>query len=336
MKMLRRLWWKVLGSLMGHRRDSDLRDEIRSHIDMQTEDNLRAGMNPREAQRQARLKFGNVEAARQSYRDQRGLPRIEAFWRDIRYGVRGLAKSPGFTTVAILMLGLGIGANTAIFSVVNTVLLQPLAYPEPDRLVTLVMNTSGGPGINFSIPEFMNFRRQTEVFQDVAAYDFGGPGVNLTGGDQPERVKGLHVSTDYFRLFGARVVAGRTFSAEDDLPGGGRLVVISHGLWRRRFNVDPDLVGRTISLGGEPHSVVGIVGPSFLPDPPADLWLPLQADPNSRSGAHFLRVAARLKPGVTIEHVNAQLEIALAEFRHDFPLFSEDANFTVPLGNETT
>ncbi len=267
--------------------------------------------------------------ARHTYRDQRGLPRLEAFLRDVRYGWRGLARSPGFATVAILMLALGIGANTAIFSVVNTVLLRPLAYPDPDRLVQLVLSTSGGRGITLSIPEFMNLRRQTEVFQDIAAYDFGDPGVNLTGGDLPERVKGIHVSTDYFRLFGARVLAGRTFSAEEDLPGGGRLVVISHGLWRRRFNADPGLVGTTISLGGEPHGVIGILGPSFQPDPPADVWLPLQAGPTSRSQAHYLRIAARVKPGVTIDRVNAQLEIATAEFRRDFPLFSEHASFTV-------
>jgi len=329
MRALRRIWSRLAGALTGPHREAGLRDEIQSHIEMQTDDNLRAGMSPREARRQARLKFGNIELAKEEYRDRRGLPRFEALLRDIQYALRGLAKSPGFAMLAILMLALGIGANTAIFSVVNTVLLQPLAYPEPDRLVQLVINYPGGPDVNLSIPEFLNFRGQAEVFQDVAAYDFGGPGVNLTGGDLPERVRGIHVSADYFRLFGAQIIAGRTFSAQEDLPGAGRLAVISHGVWRRRFHANPDLVGRSISLGGEPHSVVGIVGPSFQPDPPADVWLPLQADPNSRSPAHYLRGAARLKPGVTLDRVNTQLEVAMAEFRREFPQFHADASFTV-------
>ncbi|HEV3119954.1 MAG TPA: ABC transporter permease, partial [Gemmataceae bacterium] len=228
---------------------------------------------------------------------------------------------------AIAALTLGIGANTAIFSVINAVMLRPLSYPDPDRLVQLVLSTREGKGRTFSIPEFVNCRTQTSVLQDVAAYDFGGPGVNLTSGDQPEQVRGIHVSADYFRLLGAPVILGRTFSADEDRPGGVRVVVISSGLWRRRFGADPAMAGKTISLGNEPYVVAGVLGQSFDPDPPADLWLPLQADPNSVSQAHYIRVAARLKPGVTLARARAQLKLSAAEFRRKFPLFDKAAEF---------
>jgi len=219
-----------------------------------------------------------------------------------------LRRSPGFAATAISALALGIGANTAIFTVVNTVLLQPLAYPEPDRLVQLELSSPQGNGNITSIPKFIIWREQTQVFQDVAAYDLGGPGVNLTGGDRPEQLKGVHVSAEFFRLFGARVVAGRTFSAEEDRPGGSPLAVIAGGLWRRRFGSDLNLVGKSIDLGGEPFTVIGILDPTFTSDPPADIYLPLKADPNSTDQAHYLRAAARLKPGVTLEKAKSRDE----------------------------
>lgn len=183
--------------------------------------------------------------------------------QDIRYACRTLRRSPGFAGIAIAALALGNGANTAIFTVVNAVLLQPLSYPEPDRLVQLELSSPQGNGNITSIPKFMNWREQTQVFQDVAAYDLGGPGVNLTGGDRPEPLKGVHVSEEFFRLFGARVVAGRTFSAEEDRPGGSPVAVMTGGLWRRRFGSDPNLVGKSIDLGGEPFTVFGILDPAF-------------------------------------------------------------------------
>jgi predicted permease len=246
---------------------------------------------------------------------------------DIHYALRSLRRSPSLVITALAALTLGIGANTAIFSVINAVMLRPLSYPDPDRLVQVALNTKEGKGRTLSIPEFLHCRAQTGVLQDVAAYDFGGPGVNLTGGDQPEQVKGIHVSADYFRLFGAPVVLGRTFSAEEDRPGGVRVVVIGNGLWRRGFAADPALAGKTISLGNEPYVVIGVLRQNFDPDPPADLWLPLQADANSVSQAHYIRVAARLKPGVTLSRVQTQLKLSAAEFRRKFPLFDKLAEF---------
>ncbi len=243
---------------------------------------------------------------------------LEILLQDVRYAGRMLRRSPGFAATAISALALGIGANTAIFTVVNTVLLQPLAYPEPDRLVQLELSSPQGNGNITSIPKFIIWREQTQVFQDVAAYDLGGPGVNLTGGDRPEQLKGVHVSAEFFRLFGARVVAGRTFSAEEDRPGGPPLAVIAGGLWRRRFGSDLNLVGKSIDLGGEPFTVIGILDSTFTSDPPADIYLPLKADPNSTDQAHYLRAAARLKPGVTLEKAKAAMKVAAEQFNRKF------------------
>ena len=243
---------------------------------------------------------------------------LEILLQDVRYAGRMLRRSPGFAATAISALALGIGANTAIFTVVNTVLLQPLAYPEPDRLVQLELSSPQGNGNITSIPKFIIWREQTQVFQDVAAYDLGGPGVNLTGEDRPEQLKGVHVSAEFFRLFGARVVAGRTFSAEEDRPGGSPLAVIAGGLWRRRFGSDLNLVGKSIDLGGEPFTVIGILDPTFTSDPPADIYLPLKADPNSTDQAHYLRAAARLKPGVTLEKAKAAMKVAAEQFNRKF------------------
>src|SRR3984893_9142298 len=250
----------------------------------------------------------------------RVLQFLEVLLKDIHYAGRILRRSPGFTATAIAALSLGIGANTAIFTVVNTVLLEPLAYPEPDRLVQLELSSPQGIENITSIPKFMVWREQTQVFQDVAAYDLGGPGENLTGGDRPEQPKGVHVSAEFFRLFGARVVAGRTFSAEEDRPGGPRLAVIAGGLWRRRFASDPNLVGKSIDLGGEPFTVTGILDPAFTSDPPADIYLPLKADPSSTDQARYLPAAPRLRPSVTLEQAKAAMKLAAEQYQRKLPV----------------
>ena len=244
---------------------------------------------------------------------------MEIFLTNLRQSLRTLAKSPGFTLVAVLTLALGIGANTAIFSVVNAVILQPLAYPNPDRLVELVWTTADGIADVASIPKFNSWRQQTQVFDSVAAYDIAGPGINLTGGDRPEQLKGIHVSADYFRVFGAPIATGRTFTTEEDRPGGPAVVVISNALWRSRFGRDSGILNRTIDLGGEPYVVVGVLGPSFLSDPRSDVWLPLKPDPNSIDQGHYLRATARLKPGVTIEQAKVAMQQAAEQFKQKFP-----------------
>jgi predicted permease len=244
---------------------------------------------------------------------------METFRMNLRQSLRTLAKSPGFTLVAVLTLALGIGANTAIFSVVNAVLLQPLSYPNPDRLVEVVWTTDDGIADAASIPKFNVWHEQTQVFDSVAAYDFAGPGINLTGGDRPEQVKGIHVSADYFRVFGAPMATGRTFTAQEDRPGGPAVVVISNALWRSRFGRDPNVLNRTIDLGGEPYVIVGVLGPTFTSDPKSDLWLPLKPDPNSIDQGHYLRATARLKPGVTLEQAKAAMKVAADQFKQKFP-----------------
>ena len=244
---------------------------------------------------------------------------FEEFWQDLRYAARTLRLSPGFAATAIVALALGIGANTAIFSVVNKVLLQPLGYPEPDRLVALELSGPQGNANITSIPKYEAWRAQTQVFQYVAAYDLGGPGVNLTGGDRPEQLKGIHVSADYFPLFGATTIAGRPFTPEEDRPGGPDVVVISDALWHSRFGADPKLIGNTILLGGEPYVVTGVLRPDFTSDPKADIYLPLRADPSSTDQAHYLRAAARLKPGVTLVVAQAAMKRAAEEYKRKFP-----------------
>jgi putative ABC transport system permease protein len=260
---------------------------------------------------------------------------MQTLLQNLRYAVRTLRNSPGFAAVAILTLALGIGANTAIFSVVNAVLLQPLSYPNPDRLVELELSSPQGNGNVTSIPKFNVWREQTEVFDSVAAYDFSGPGINLTGGDRPELIKGIHVSADYFRVFGAPVALGRTFTPEEDRPGGPAVVVISNGLWRSRFGGDPGILNRTIDLGQEPYTIIGVIGPTYSGDPKSDIWLPLKPDPNSVDQGHYLRATARLKPGVTLVQAQAAMKHAADQFNRKFPnspVMGPGASFTaIPL-----
>jgi putative ABC transport system permease protein len=239
-------------------------------------------------------------------------------WNDVKHALRMFAKNPGFTLAAVAALALGIGANTAIFSVVNTVLLKPLTYPDASRIVMLLHTSPQGSGGAANVPEFHTWQQQSNVLYDVAAYDFGGPGFNITG-DRPEQVHGIHVTQRYFALFGAPVILGRTFTPQEDSPNGGHNVVISYGLWQRRFGGDPNIVGKSVSLGNEPYTILGVIGKSFETDPQADIWLPFQFEPNSTDQGHYFLVAGRLKPGVTLAQANAQLKVAADQFRRRYP-----------------
>ncbi|MGA2085806.1 MAG: ABC transporter permease [Terracidiphilus sp.] len=247
---------------------------------------------------------------------------MNALLHDFRYALRQLRKSPGFTLTAVVTLALGIGANTAIFTVVNAVLLKSLSYPDADRIVQLLTTYSGGSGSVASIPKFHNWQQQTTIFKEVAAYDFAGPGFNLTG-DRPEQVHGLHVTEGYFRLFGAPVMLGRTFTPQEDAPNGGKVVVLSYGLWQRNFGGDAKIVGNSLSLGNEPYTIVGVLGRSFQSDPEAEIWLPFQFDPNSTNQGDYFSVAGMLKPGVTLAQANAQMKLASQQFHRDWPGRSE-------------
>jgi putative ABC transport system permease protein len=240
------------------------------------------------------------------------------FLSDLRYSLRMLIGSPAFTVTAIAALALGIGANTAIFTVVNAVLLKPLTYPEPDRMVQFMNTSPDGNGGVASPVNFNTWRAQTSVVQDVAAYDFGGPGFNLTG-LVPEQVHGIHASEAYFRLFGAPVVLGRTFTPQEDSPNGGHVVVIGYGFWQRKFGGNPNIVGTSVSLSNEPYTIVGVLGKSFVTDPQADIWVPFQIEPNSTNLGHYFLVSGRLKPGVTLAQANAQLKLTADQYRRLHP-----------------
>ncbi len=249
-------------------------------------------------------------------------------WNDIKHSLHMFIKNPGFTIAAVAALALGIGTNTAIFTVVNAVLLKPLAYPDADRIVQFQSTYPDGNGDAASITKFHIWQHQTGVFKEVAAYDFGGPGFNITG-DRPEQVHGIHVTEGYFRLFGAPVMLGRTFTQQEDLPNGGKVIVLSYGLWQRKFGGNPKVVGTSLSLGNEPYTIIGVLAQSFQTDPEADIWLPFQFEPNSTNQGHYFLASAMLKPGVTLAQANAQMKLAAAEFHRTYPAGEPKMGFAV-------
>jgi predicted permease len=247
--------------------------------------------------------------------------RIEDFFHDLRYAVRSLSKSPVFAVTALAALALGIGANTAIFPVIDSVLLQPLTYPDAGRIVLFFQTTPAGPNYGASATKFNALRGLNAAFQDVSAYEYGGSELNLTGSAFPEQIHGIRVSADYFRLFGAPMALGRPFTADEDRPNGARVAVLSYALWQRHFGGDLHMPGKTISLSGVPYTVVGVTGPGFNTelDSPPGVFLPFQIDPASHDHAQFFNVVARLKPGVTLAGAGAQLQLASQDFRGRFP-----------------
>jgi putative ABC transport system permease protein len=260
---------------------------------------------------------------------------MDTFAQDVKHSLRMFVQNRGFTLTALAALALGIGANTAIFSVVNAVLLKPIPFPEPDRLV-MMMNTSPQGEFSAGSPaKFQHWRAQTQAVRDVAAFRTGI--VNYTGAATPEQLRSAQVSADYFRLFGAPIVQGRSFTGDEDVPNGPKVAVISHSLWTRRFGGDPAIVGRSISLSGESHLVVGVVGPTFNVEEfgaAPDVWTPFQLDPNTTDQGHYFQAAARLAPGVTLDQAKAQLQLSAKAYRTRFPTaLGPDGAFSVqPFG----
>ena len=226
--------------------EQDLDEELQYHLEKKTEEFLPQGLSPEQSRQAALRAMGGLRQRKERCRDMRRVNGIENKMQDTRYGLRMLLKSPGFTAIAILTLALGIGANTAIFSVIHSVLLEPLPFPEPGRIVQLILDSPGwamGKNANTaSISEFVALREQRQAFQEIAAYD-AARGVNLTEAEPPEQLQAIHVSDEYFRLFGVPVQLGRAFTAKEDRPRGPRLALISDGLWHRRFAADPRLIG---------------------------------------------------------------------------------------------
>jgi putative ABC transport system permease protein len=244
---------------------------------------------------------------------------METFLKDLRQSFRILRVNPAFTLAAIAALTLGIGANTAIFSVVNAVMLRPVDFPDADRLVMFQVTSPGGAGTSTSPARFNHWKAEASVTRDVAAFRIGV--VNYSAGSAPEQLRMGQVSADFFKLFGATPAMGRTFSAAEDMPGGEKVVVLSQRAWADRFSRDPNIIGRSISLSGDPYAVIGVLGDfSFREFGPApDVWIPFQVDPNSVDQGQYFQTAGRLKPGVTLDQARARLAASANEYRQKFP-----------------
>jgi len=259
---------------------------------------------------------------------------IETFVQDLKHSFRMFVRSPAFTVAAIAALTLGIGVNTAIFSVVNVVLLRPMGVPDPDRLVVFMNVAQGGQTPSASPAKFQHYRRQTGVVQDVAAFKTGV--VNYTGGSFPEQLASGRASADLFRLFGAAPILGRTFTPEEDRPGGGRVAILSESFWASRFGSDPGVIGRAISLSGEPYTVIGVLGPFHYFENVGvntQVWTPFQFDPNTTDQGNYFLCAGRLKPGVSLASAQAQLRLSADEYRRLYPdaIGPNDAFSVVPI-----
>jgi predicted permease len=302
MRRLRAWLMRIAGLFNAGRTDRELSDELRSHIEMHTEDNLRQGMNPAEARRDALIKLAGVDATKERYRDRRGIPWLEALMKDARFGVRILRRSPGFTAVAVITLGLGIGANTAIFSIVNAVLLRPLPYPDPGRLV-MVWSTR----YSVSFPDFEDWRSQATSFEGLAALT--AQQTTLSANDHAETIKGIQVTAGFFELLGASPQLGRTFSKEDSEAGAPKVAMIGDHFWKSGQGGDPSVLGRTIRINEETYTVVGVLPAGFQFNQfggPEQVCTPLIRDPDRGHG--YLTVLGRLKQGVAIPQAQAEMD----------------------------
>src|SRR5215217_278140 len=243
---------------------------------------------------------------------------LEDFFKDLKQSLRMFRQSPAFTLAAVAALTLGIGANTAIFSVVNAVLLRPVSFPDADRLVVFLNTSPNGSGPGASPAKFQHWRAQDAVVQDASAFRTGI--VNYTGGTFPEQLRSGQVTMDFFKLFGAPVIRGRTFSAEEDLPDGPDVVVLSQRFWQTRFNGSGDVIGKSISLSGEPYTVIGVIGDFTFDDfgPTPQVWVPFQFPPNTPDQGHYFAAAARLKPGVSLEQAKMRLQASADEYKRKF------------------
>ncbi len=306
------------------RRERDLEREIQDHLDLEAQELLTSGRSIDEARQEARRILGNTTVIKESVRDMWGWTSLDQFLQDIRYGARLLVRNPAFSATAVLTLALGIGANTAIFSLVNGLLLKPLPYRGADRIVVpaTVFERSHSDRGSVAYPDILDWKQQTDLFEAVASANQGT--MDVTGLDEPERVRVGFISDGYFQTMGSPPLLGRTFQPEEYLPNNGRVVVLAHGFWMRRFGGDVKAVGRSIDLNGVAHQVIGVMPEAstwpetvemFRPDgyggtPPTFLM---------RRDNHITRAVARLKPGVSLEAAQARLTAMAARIANEFP-----------------
>src|SRR4051812_17127060 len=321
MRFVREWIHRLRGTLLQSRRDADMEEELRLHVDMATEKARRRGLESAEAARAARIEVGGASQAMNGLRDQRGLPWLDDLARDVSHGLRTLRRAPVFTAVALLTLALGIGANTAVFSVVNGVLLRPLDYPKPEQLMYL---TAEFPALGLtrnplSVQEYLEFREINQSFAAVGAYrTMGGVyttgEVNLTAGGRPRRVRSISVDAGLLSTLGVQPTQGRIFSEEETNRAGGLappLAILSYELWQTAFGGQP-VLGQAVNVDGRPHEIVGIMASGIdVMDNHTAIWLPLglpAAIRQSRS-FHILHVIGRLKDGVTAQAAQTELNL---------------------------
>ena len=305
------------------RRDRRLQEEIESHLRMAIRDRMERGESAAEAEASARREFGSQALVEEVTRDMWSWMWLEQFWSDIRYGLRGMRRNPGFTAVAIVALALGIGANSAIFTAVDAILLRPLGYRDPDRLA-VILNHGNGP---VAPANFVDWKAQSRSFDNMAAAEYWTP--DLTGSDRPEKIWALHVTADLLPLLGVPPALGRFFTHDEDQPGHQFEVVIGYSLWQRQFGGDRNVVGRSMQLDDHTYTVVGVMPAGFHFAPfwatRAELWAPLALGPRiSKRGGNSLRVFARLKPDVTLERARDEFAAITARLERLYPGTNRD------------
>jgi putative ABC transport system permease protein len=325
MKTIRTIWSAVRALWLRRTVKREIDEELRFHLEQRTAENVAAGMTPEEAAREARVHFGNLQSVREKCRDICHGNWGEALSQDIRFGLRMLRKNPGFTTVAVLTLALGIGANTAIFSLINAYLLQPLPYAEPDRLVNVSQCNERGGIRTTSSGAFLDWKENSKLFDSMAAQR--GVQQNLTGGGgEPIRIAGFEVTADFFRVFRVKPVLGRVFTEQEDSPGGdSRVVVLVDDFWRSQFQGDPAIVGRTLRLDEESCTVIGVIPSNVLLNPGARFFRPsairAQSWKVSHDYAYPCFVTGRLAPGVNLLQAQAELNAIKKQRNAEYPIF---------------
>lgn len=306
-------------------------EELESHLQLHIDDNLRAGMTPDDARRHAVLKVGGVESARQRYREQASVPWLEHFIQDVRFTLRQLVRSPAYSVTAVLTLGLGIASAVAIFAFVNAAIVRPLPYASPDRLVTATGRTPEIPHAALSWPDYLDWKRANTVFSAFEAHKGGG--VSLTTASGIELVPVGRVTDGFFRALGVTPALGRDFRDGESQPGAARVAIVSHAAWHMRFGGTPDVIGRSVTLSGEPTVVVGVLPASFhfAPRGRLEFWLPFQPTSGCdlRRSCHSMRGVARLKPGVTVEQAQAELSTIAAGLEREYPNDNRDQGASV-------
>jgi predicted permease len=316
-----------------------MEEELQSHVQLRADALERGGLQRAEAERRARIEFGSHVRFKEECREAMAGNAIDQVTQDVRFSLRALRKAPGFSLVAVITLALGIGATVATFSVVNTVLLRPFAFSHPEKLLWIYSQRNDNPRTYFSLPEYCDYRDQTTSFEGLAGVASFNPSFADSG--LAERVQGVRISASAFAMLGLRPLLGRTLTAEDDRNGARGVVVISYGLWARRYARDPAVIGRAVNLNGETREIVGVLPASFaLPNLDTEIVVPLQADAdprrNVRNSVNFLRMVGRLKPNVTPQQAHAELEAIRQNLQRQYPgIYTGKIGLTlVPLTEE--